>query len=217
VATRYVDRHLHGDEKVCYRGKVSWVAVLIRGLIAFVVGVVLLSVGKSGSALAVIGLLVLLWAIFALVAGTLFKTFSEYAVTDRRVIGKYGIIRPQSVDVLLTSISGVSTSFNAVGRIFGYGSVLVNGNGTRRLLEHLSQPKAFEAAVHERLDDSRLLKGTAAYTLDVQFAQPQTAVQAAATPPPVPADSAPAAAFCGQCGIALVERAQFCRSCGAPA
>lgn len=217
MATRYVDGHLHGDEKVCYRGKVSWVAVLIRGLIAFVAGVVLLSIGKRGGAVAVIGLLVLLWAIFALVAGILFKTFSEYAVTDRRVIGKYGIIRPRSVDVLLTSISGVSTSFTAVGRIFGYGSVLVNGNGTRRLLEHLSQPKAFEAAIHERLEDSRLLKGTAAYTLDVQFAQPQTAVQAAATPLPAPAGSAPAAAFCGQCGIALVEKAQFCRSCGAPA
>jgi uncharacterized membrane protein YdbT with pleckstrin-like domain len=213
VATRYVDRNLHGDERVCYRGHVSWVAVLIRGLIAFVVGVVLLSIGKSGGALGVIGLLVLLWAIFALVAGVLFKTFSEYAVTDRRVIGKYGIFRPQVVDVLLTSVSGVSTSFTALGRIFGYGSVWINGSGTRRLLQHMSQPKAFEDAVHERLEDSRLLKGTAAYTLNVQPAQPQAPAGAAA---PVPAGSSPAPAFCGQCGDGLAAGTQFCRSCGTP-
>jgi len=151
------------------------------------------------------------------VRGILFKMFSEYAVTDRRVIGKYGVIRPESVDVLLTSVSGVSTSFTAIGRIFGYGSVWINGSGTRSLLAGMSRPKAFEDAVHERLEDSRFLKGTAAYTLNVQPAPPEGPSQPTSQTATVPAAPAVSSSFCGQCGGAIAEGAQFCRGCGTPA
>jgi hypothetical protein len=164
--------------------------------------------------LAVVCMLVLLWGLVDIAAGILFRVSAEYAVTDRRVIGKYGLIRHQSVDVLLTSISGVTTSFTVLGRLFGYGSVWVNGSGARRMLKDLADPKAFELAVHERLEDSRLLKGTAAYTLNVQTVQPDGSPQSTPPTAPVPSSSAVAASFCGQCGTAITEGGQFCRSCG---
>jgi uncharacterized membrane protein YdbT with pleckstrin-like domain len=216
VATRYVDHNLHGDEKVCYRGHVSW-AVLLRGLILLSGGFVLAQVAERHSVLSFIAGVLMLWGLLALVRGILFKMFSEYAVTDRRVIGKYGIIRPESVDVLLTSVSGVSTSFTVIGRIFGYGSVLINGNGTQSLLAGMSRPKAFEDAVHERLEGSRLLKGTAAYTLNVQPVPPEGPPQPTTQTMPAPAASAVASSFCGQCGATIAEGTQFCRGCGAPA
>lgn len=216
MATRYVDRNLHGDEKVSYRGRVSWIAALHRGVTALVAGFVVINAVERGSFLAVIGLLAMLWGLIDIVAGILFRMSAEYAVTDRRVIGKYGIIRHESVDVLLTSMSGASTSFTVLGRLFGYGSVWVNGNGTRRMLKDLAHPKAFESAIHERLEDSRLLKGTAAYTLNVQAA-PGTPPQQAFPATPAPAGSTVAASFCGQCGAPSDEGVQFCRSCGTPA
>lgn len=215
---KYVDGNLHGNEQVCYRGRVSWFAALHRGVILTVVALVVIGITEARGFLAVICTLALLLGLFGIVSGIVFILSAEYAVTDRRVIGKYGLIRHQSVDVLLTSISGATTSFTVLGRIFSYGSVWVNGNGTRRMLQDLSQPKAFESAIHERLEDSRLLKGTAAYTLNVQMAEPEGAPREANLPtaqmPPSPAI---AASFCGQCGTAITEGAQFCGSCGTPA
>ncbi len=216
MATRYVNRNLHGDEKVCYRGHVSW-AVLLRGLILVSGGFVLAQVAEPHSVLSTVAGGLMLWGLLSLVRGILFKMFSEYAVTDRRVIGKYGIIRPESVNVLLTSVSGVSTSFTVIGRIFGYGSVLINGSGTQRLLAGMSRPKAFENAVHERLVDSRLMKGTAAYTLNVQPAPPEGPPQQTSQTAPGPAASAVASSFCGQCGAAIADGTQFCRTCGTAA
>jgi len=53
VATKYVDRNLHGDEKVCYRGHVSW-AVLLRGLILLSGGIVLAQVAERHSVLSLV-------------------------------------------------------------------------------------------------------------------------------------------------------------------
>jgi hypothetical protein len=133
---------------------------------------------------------------------------AEYTVTDRRVVGKYGLVRRLSVDVLFTSISGINTSYSFFGRLLRYGNVVVNGAGTRSLLRNMSNPRGFEAAVHRRLDDSRLLQGTAAYTLKVEMADP--------TPSPVqPIPPTPSGgSFCSQCGSQVGAGARFCAGCG---
>jgi hypothetical protein len=67
-----------------------------------------------------------------------------------------------------------------LGRLFGYGNVWINGSGTRQVIRDVADPTAFQAAIHKRLDESRFLKGTAAYTLDVRLAADESHLPATA-------------------------------------
>jgi len=164
----------------------------------------------ANPALSVAGLLVLLVAVASLVRGLIFRRTAEYAVTDRRVIGKYGAVRQQSVDLLMTAISGASTSKSVLGRMFGYGNVWVNASGASRELKDVADPHAFQTAVYERLERSRLLKGPAAYTLGVRVVDESQRLSAA----PLQPGTAAAAAFCSRCGSQLPTGSRFCPRCG---
>lgn len=201
--TSYSQRNTHSGETVEYQGRVSWAAALLPGVLIFVLAFYLAAVSLVDLS-GFVGLV----AVVYLIRGVLLRLTAEYVVTDRRVIGKYGLVRRLSVDVLFTSISGISTSYSFFGRFFRYGNVVVNGAGTRSLLRNISNPRGFEAAVHRRLDDSRLLKGTAAYTLKVEMADPS----------PSPMQTVPSTAgggsFCSQCGSQVGAGARFCAGCG---
>ena len=70
-----------------------------------------------------------IWAVFR---GLVFLT-TELALTNKRVIAKSGIIRRNVIDVVSnTKVEGVSYNQGIIGRIFGYGSVLVRGTGVAR-------------------------------------------------------------------------------------
>jgi uncharacterized membrane protein YdbT with pleckstrin-like domain len=212
----YVESNLRPGETIGYRGHVSWVGALHKGVIILIVAFVVegLAKGKSSALSFLVGLLFIV-AIANLISGVIFRSTSEYVVTDRRVIGKYGVIRQQSVDVLMTHLAGASVSNTALGRVFGYGDIWVNGTGTRQRLRDLKAPKAFQSAVDERLEASRLLKGTAAYTLDVRLAPDGRQEPAMADPQPAGVSPAPASArFCRQCGTAVSATGAFCEQCG---
>jgi uncharacterized membrane protein YdbT with pleckstrin-like domain len=132
-----------------------------------------------------------LGALFGLVRAYVFLKNAEYAVTDRRVIGKYGFIKRSAVDVLIAQVSGVTITQSIPGRIFGFGRVWILASGARRELIYVKDPLKFQKAVYARLEESRLLKGTAAYTLDVRMAPNDPATPTPAPPPPPPAPPGP--------------------------
>src|SRR5262252_3284098 len=67
------------------------------------------------------------WIIYNVVA---WRT-AEYAVTNRRVFCREGLVRRRSSDTLLTSLSDVRTSTSAIGRALGYGSItLMSSSGS---------------------------------------------------------------------------------------
>ena len=213
----YVEKNVHPGETIAYRGHVSWVAALHRGVITIIVAFVVagLAGGKANTAVSLVITLLFIYGIATLIGGVLFRNWSEYAVTDRRVIGKYGVIRQTSVDVMLTALAGVTVSNTAIGRVFGYGDVWVNGSGTKQRLRDMKSPKPFQSAVHERLEASRLLKGTAAYTLDVRLAPDDRREPPIADPQLAGTRTDTAGArFCRQCGIAVRATGAFCEQCG---
>jgi hypothetical protein len=151
-----------------------------------------------------IAFIVFIIAIVSLVRGWIFRATAEYAVTDQRVIGKYGLIGQQSVDIRMAAITGVKTSNTLLGRIFGYGTVWVNSAGGSDYLVLMKDPRAFETAVY-----ASLKSGTAAYPPDAGMAptfQPQTAPGVSANSRACPRchlEPGAGARFCPQCGYAL--------------
>lgn len=183
---RYIDRNLQSGEAETYRGRPSKTALFIRPLL-FSAGFVIAdsiaraqATAKSTTApgantaaeaiFALIAVFCIVAAIATVIGAIVFLRSAEYAVTDRRVIVKYGLVRRHAVDTLLTSVSSVVVNQSAFGRMCGYGNVLLRGAGGGRSISCVKDPKGFQSAILSELDSARLLKGTAAYKLDVKLA-----------------------------------------------
>jgi uncharacterized membrane protein YdbT with pleckstrin-like domain len=54
---------------------------------------------------------------------------SEFAVTNKRVIGKSGALRRRSLEIMLSKIESVSVDEPFWGRILNYGTIVVKGSG----------------------------------------------------------------------------------------
>jgi hypothetical protein len=212
--SNFVEENLHPGETVVYRGQMSWAPALSRGLMTLAASIVVFLAAPTIASLVVsvsaqtksanhptalpydtvgrvltwVALAFLVGAIFSLGRGLIARQTAEYAVTDQRVIGKYGLISQQSVDVMITAIVGVSTTKTALGRIFDYGTVWVDGTGTRDCLVNIKNPKTFASAVY----NGRL--GNA----------------------PAAAPAAANSRVCARCQRELDPGARFCAGCGAP-
>ena len=55
--------------------------------------------------------------------------FTEYALTNKRVVTKTGIISRNSDEMRLTKVETVEVKQSIIGRIFGYGNVIITGTG----------------------------------------------------------------------------------------
>ncbi len=73
---------------------------------------------------------------------------SEFAVTDKRVIIKVGLLHRRTVEMLLIKVEAISVDQTIAGRIFGYGTIVVVGTGgTREAFENIADPLEFRRAV----------------------------------------------------------------------
>jgi uncharacterized membrane protein YdbT with pleckstrin-like domain len=149
VAT-YVETIVGPGEQVLYSGKVSlWsIASSLFG------GILLIAIGAG---LAVffhpIGALVCV-AGLAVIAGALIRRNStELAVTNRRIIAKFGFIRRSTIELNLAKIESVRVEQTIPGRIFGYGSIIVTGTGsTMDPIPFIADPIRFRQAIQSATD-----------------------------------------------------------------
>ncbi len=81
------------------------------------------------------------------------RSSTELAVTDRRIIAKFGFIRRSTVELNLTKIESVRVEQSVAGRIFGYGSIIVTGTGsTMDPIAFIADPIRFRQAVQAATD-----------------------------------------------------------------
>ena len=107
----YIDDSLIEGERVVHRARISWWSQF--GML--LLGVVLLVV--------VIGL-------FFLVAAWVRVKSTEIALTNRRVIAKYGFIRRNTVEIALEKVEALRVEQGVLGRMLDYGTIFISGAGT---------------------------------------------------------------------------------------
>ncbi len=131
----YIDSALIKDEKVLYTGNISvW---SLAPLIAL--GLVLLAAWGLGLA-------------FWIAAYIRYKT-TELAVTDKRVIAKFGFISRRTIEITLSKVESIQVQQGVLGRIFNYGSLVISGAGTPQApIPGISNPMGFRRAFMEAQD-----------------------------------------------------------------
>lgn len=118
----YLDNHLLPGERLCYRTFEHWYFLVRPAL--FLLLALLVTVFAS---VAFIPFMFLGCAWLGFCA--LRQLTSEFGVTDRRLIIKHGILRQQSMETLLAKIESIHVSQSLLGRILGFGTLLVTGTG----------------------------------------------------------------------------------------
>ena len=146
----YVESIVGAGERVLYIGKVSLLSILP----ALVGGSLLIAAGGAaafvaGPAALGVSLLGLLW----LAAGLIRRNSTELAVTDHRVIAKFGFVRRSTIELNLAKVESIRVEQTVLGRMFGYGSVLVTGTGsTLEPIPYIADPIKFRQAVQAATD-----------------------------------------------------------------
>ena len=131
---KYVEQVLQPGETVVYATSLHWL-VYLRAVVLVVLALACLivasGIGEPALALALqmiaalFGLLALLSGLGALIR----RMTTELAVTDRRVIYKTGILQRHSMEMNVSKVETVGVNQSILGRILGYGTVIVRGTG----------------------------------------------------------------------------------------
>lgn len=82
--------------------------------------------------------------------------FSEYVVTNKRLIAKKGLIRIESLEIILSKVEGILLEQSIIGRILGYGSIIVIGTGgTKDPLRQVASPLIFKRIIQTEISKIR--------------------------------------------------------------
>jgi uncharacterized membrane protein YdbT with pleckstrin-like domain len=169
----YVDRNLVPGETLLYRTRHHWLVLLgplIGGSSLLVPGLALLmeaidkrdsaglAVGRatiSPKVMAIAGAVLVLAAIITFTYGVAKRNATEMAVTNRRVLIKSGMGSRRTLDLMLSRVESIGVEESAVGRMLGYGSVIVRGTGgTPEPFLMIAHPQEFRRAVQEQIATS---------------------------------------------------------------
>jgi len=71
---------------------------------------------------------------------------SEYAVTNKRIIMKTGIIRLKSLEVFHRSQVAISVNQGIFGQLFNYGTIAIHGISTHQNFAQIHAPFSFKRA-----------------------------------------------------------------------
>lgn len=136
--TSYVEGALTKDEAIVHVGYISLWSLfhLIAG------GILLLPVFGLG-------------LIFLIRAFIRYRT-TEIAITTRRVIVKFGLIRRSTIEMNLNKVESIQVDQEVLGRMFNFGTLIISGGGNPQApIPGISNPMAFRKAFIEAQDRAR--------------------------------------------------------------
>lgn len=143
---KYANGILAPGEKVVYEGRMTRLIFVWPGITLFlglILGVAIPLVGLIVAALALIwgGVVYLEWI------------SSEYAITNRRVILKTGVISRRTFEMRLEKIESISFNQGIMERLLNYGNITITGTGdTSQEFRNLSNPLKFKLAAEEEME-----------------------------------------------------------------
>lgn len=160
----YVEKNLMEGEKVAYATRLHWI-VLVGPLVLCALfglpGIALLvaSANRSGDpsaspqAMMIAGAALLVIAAVILIRGVLTRNAVQMAVTNKRVIAKVGVVTRRTVDLLLSRVESVGVEESVLGRMLGYGTVVLRGTGgTPESFAKIARPLEFRTQVQRQID-----------------------------------------------------------------
>lgn len=162
----YVKSVLLPNERVIATAKLHWVIFVVPTIFSacatcftLMASVGLVSVTDSARDLAAIATVYFmicglpLWVIAGL--GFLKYKSTEFALTDKRIIGKTGIIRRRSLELVLEKVESISVNQSMIGRLLDFGTLVISGTGgTHQAFPTIAEPMKIKQKLNSILSES---------------------------------------------------------------
>ncbi len=142
----YIEDSLVPGEQVAYKAKIS--------LAAFIGPLILLAIlwWLATQVHPLLVVLVFFFSIIILIQIVIIYATTEFALPNKRIIAKKGLIRRHSLEILLTKVESVRVAQSLDGRIFGFGSVTVVGSGgTNENFRGISSPMELRKRINAKI------------------------------------------------------------------
>jgi uncharacterized membrane protein YdbT with pleckstrin-like domain len=158
----YIEQHLASNEQILRRAYISNAYVYGRPIFVLGLGSVIgFFAGASNrapfSGLMIVDVLTFIFlGLPLLIGGLVRRATTEIALTNQRVILKWGLIRRHTIETYLDKIEGINANQGILGRLLGYGSLLVRGTGGgTNPCPGIQDPQAFRRNVNEEIQSHR--------------------------------------------------------------
>ena len=147
----YIQKNLLSGEEIKYVARLHFF-LFAQPIILLLIGAFLASSPKEISAMThYAGLLILFFGIVSLLSRILIKVGSSYAVTNKRVILKTGVISRRAVDLVLAKCEGLHIKQSILGRIFNFGTITVTTGGVSSSYPYIADPLAFRREINTQI------------------------------------------------------------------
>lgn len=150
----YAENNLLKDEQIVSKAEVNMVAIAPAFILAAVITFLVCTI---------IGFSIILLGVFALVI--ILKILQlksiELALTNKKIIGKSGLINTKIMDSPLNKINNISVEQGLGGKIFGYGKIVVSTSSGAYVFNYIKGADAFRHSVMneiDRVDEERIQK-----------------------------------------------------------
>ena len=151
---RYVRKVLQPGETVVYATKLHWL-IYVNTILLAIACVVLVGAAVSTSdnqsislAFAIAAIIFALLALSTGLRAFIRRATTELAVTDHRVIYKSGLLSRHTIEMNRDKVESVDVDQSLLGRIFGYGTVVVRGTGgSLEPIRNIGDPLTFRSHI----------------------------------------------------------------------
>jgi uncharacterized membrane protein YdbT with pleckstrin-like domain len=147
----YIDNHLLEDESLVHITRLHAIVLLAPAMVVSGLAGVMSIVSDVPVVWYVVGFFLLL-AAWRLLDRLILYLTSEFGVTSKRVLGKTGLVRLKTTDIVLAKVEAIRINQSILGRICNFGDVLVTGTGgTEEVLSYIPAPRLFSKLIQEQL------------------------------------------------------------------
>jgi len=157
----YIDKSLGDGEAVITRARFHWLYNLSAWLQLLVPAVLLIALLSwasrqtnfldTGNPVTWTAALVALWFVLGLISFLrmmILKWTTEVGVTSHRFVEKYGVLSMRTNEIALPNIEGVKVHQSLLGRVFGYGTIRIEGTGVDAVTTpNIADPVGFVRAI----------------------------------------------------------------------
>jgi membrane protein YdbS with pleckstrin-like domain len=152
----YASKHLIPGEALVYETRLHWVTLIWHSFLAIVFlatpAVLLFIYYRDREYVELISGILLLVAIIVIWAGMIRRSATEMAVTTKRVLIKQGIFGRRTLELLLQKVESITVEEPMMGRMFGYGTVVIRGTGgTPEPFDRIASPLVFRRQVEQQI------------------------------------------------------------------
>jgi uncharacterized membrane protein YdbT with pleckstrin-like domain len=142
----YIQKQLLKDEKIIYQTTLNKTVYLLGGILTFLGLIIWLIDGTLGSIFTISGTIILILTYLNV-------KMSEFAVTDKRIIIRVGILKTTSLETMLNKIEGIHVEQGLIGKMTNSGTLIIKGTGgTNNPFPNINNPFEFRMAVNQEIE-----------------------------------------------------------------